>query len=221
MQRRLVLPALAACLACLVVGGACSKFEPADDANTDAAVAVDAMGSTTDGGADDVSNGEASTGDSGLLLGSMEIVAPKTDDSVSAGSLDTHGFLAASAGTARFMVLYVREWPDGGTALVGVYSDASGVPAKLLAQGTVANPARTEGWASAQLNPELKIVAGTTYWLGYYAPTPQLVVRTRIDDACPSQLNYMNAGAGLSTLPTSFLLSSAFKSCEPAVYLTP
>lgn len=223
-KHALILPAFAAFL---VVAAACTTFAPAADGNPDAATSPDAAMSSEAGATDaavaETSSAEAGTaGDGGVLVGSINAAGPTTDDPLSEGSLDAHGFVALSSGTARQMDLYVRQWPIGMTALVGVYSDVENLPATLLAQGTVTKSATsTPGWARAQLSPEVTIVKSTTYWLAFYAPTNKLIVRSKPDVACPFQLQFMGIGGGQSSLPATFVPSSSYSECEAAVYLSP
>jgi hypothetical protein len=209
---------LAAFAACLVAAIACTRFEEA------AAPAPPDAGANpeTGPGADAQADAGASCGpDAGVLLGSTDVALPKQDDSISEGSLDAHQFVAGTSGTATCMHLFVREWPSEGTILVGVYEDVAGSPKNLLAQTKLVDAAKPTGWTRAPLDKALTIATGSKYWLGFYAPSAKLVIRSTIDAACPVQVHNYRVGAFKSELPPQFVMDSLFAACEAAAFLSP
>jgi outer membrane protein assembly factor BamB len=96
-----------------------------------------------------------------VLLGD-QTVEPQ-GDSNSAGQAEAYRSTASAAGTLSKVSLYVNMGSAATKLVVGVYTDSSGHPGTLLAQGSLTSPV-AGAWNDVAL-PGGSIASGTNYWI--------------------------------------------------------
>jgi hypothetical protein len=106
--------------------------------------------------------------DGGLLLAGDSNLEGKVD-TASAGTAAAFRYTASASGSAAQIWVYLHNTSAASQVVVGLYTDNSGSPGALLAQGTISSP--TAGvWNSATI-PTTPLTAGTVYWIAILAPT--------------------------------------------------
>jgi outer membrane protein assembly factor BamB len=146
-----------------------------------------------------------------LLLGDQALYSGL--DSNSPGTAEAFRTTAVASGTLAKLAAYVDSSSTATSLVVGIYSDSSGHPRSLLAQGT-ATP--TNGtWNTVSVS-STAITSGTTYWIALLAPNGTLRFRDR---ACgcanPSE---SSAQTTLTTLPATWTTGIAYKDAPASAY---
>jgi outer membrane protein assembly factor BamB len=137
-------------------------------------------------------------------------------DFVATGRAEAFQVTAIAAGSLASLSVYVDTSTTASKIVVGLYTDATGHPGSLLAQGTRVAP--TAGaWATVAI-PATAVVSGGKYWLavtGGNAGT--LRFRDRFRGPCKSELAAQTA---LDTLPATWTSSTVFSDCPLSGYGT-
>src|SRR4051812_22281883 len=133
-----------------------------------------------------------------VLIGSSTI-APSIDMNVS-GQAEAFQFTAATSGSVSALVVYVDSNSASTTIVAGLYSNVSGHPGTLIAQGSLGNPA-AGGWNSVNI-PATAITAGTSYWIAILGTGGIMAFR---DQCCPGgTLAENSAQTTLTSLPATW-----------------
>lgn len=140
------------------------------------------------------------------LVGDQSVEA-KTDSNV-AGVAEAFKTTGSATGTLNSIAVYVDPLSAATAVTAGVYTDASGHPGALLAQGTVFAP--TAGWNTIGV-PGAAIANGAVYWIALLAPAGSGTLRFR-DRCCGLGGATEVAGAtGASALPPTWPRGSVYK----------
>jgi hypothetical protein len=159
---------------------------------------------------------------SGPLVGSATLEpSPDTD---SAGSAEAFQYVASASGMVRSISLYVDAADTAPAIAVGLYSNLSEAPGRLLATATI-SPVDVGAWNSVAVAP-VAVSSGTTYWLAALAPSGKLALR---DIAKNGGATENSASRSLSELPSPWASgrswanspASFFASGEEAVQAPP
>ncbi|HZS24751.1 MAG TPA: Ig-like domain-containing protein [Gaiellaceae bacterium] len=138
-------------------------------------------------------------------------------DSDGAGTAEAFQATAAASGTIADLFVYVD-----GTApaklVAGVYSDSSGHPGTLLAQGTLTAPKGT-AWNDVPLAASTGIAAGTKYWLTVLSPSGSGTIHFR--DRKGSGASETSSATTLATLPTTWKTGGRYTDDFLSAYALP
>lgn len=122
--------------------------------------------------------GLPATGSATVLLGNSTL-APSLDMNI-AGQAEAFQVTAASSGTVGVLMVYVDASSSATSIVAGLYSNVSGHPGALLAQGNLANPS-AGSWNVVAI-AATPVTAGTTYWIAILGTGGTLVF---LDQCCP------------------------------------
>jgi hypothetical protein len=101
--------------------------------------------------------------------------------------------------------------------VVGLYSSsASGHPATLLGQGTIASPVRG-AWNDVSIT-SASVVSGQNYWIAVLSPTGTLAYRDRCCGAGGNAPSETNSVAGLTTLPAAWTTGAQYGDAPISAY---
>jgi hypothetical protein len=147
----------------------------------------------------------------GLLLGSAAVQS--WGDSSAAGSAEAFQYTATATGTARSLALYVSSGSSAPAIDVGLYSNASGNPGKLLASATISSPA-SGAWNVVGISP-VSLTSGATYWLAALGPNGTLAMR---DLASGGGATKTSASSSLTALPASWSSGASWSNSPASFY---
>ncbi len=151
-------------------------------------------------------------GKAAVLIGNSTI-APSIDMNVS-GQAEAFQFTAGASGTLSALVVYVDSNSASTTIVAGLYSNASGHPGTLIAQGSLSNPI-TGGWNSVII-PATAITGGTSYWIAFLGTGGVMAFR---DQCCPGgTLAENSVQTTLTSLPSTWSSGPKWSNGPPSVY---
>ena len=137
-------------------------------------------------------------------------------DSNGAGIAEAFQATATGTGTVTSMVVYVNTGSAASTLTVGLYSNASGKPGTLLAQGTLASP-RAAAWNTVSL-PGAAVTSGGTYWIALLGPTGSGTLRFR--DRSGTGHAETSMQTNLASLPASWTTGGKYADGPVSAYGT-
>jgi hypothetical protein len=113
--------------------------------------------------------------------------------------LEANQFVATATGTVRSLSIYLDSSSRATTIGLALYSDASGVPGTLLAQGS-RGALQNGAWNTLTI-PATSLTAGQRYWIARLSQAGGSLV-TRIDPAAtnPDRTDTRNS----TSFPTTF-----------------
>jgi hypothetical protein len=148
-----------------------------------------------------------------VVLGNQSIET--IQDSNSAGDIEAFAATATGTGPAASISVYLDSSSTGAVA-VGLYTDASGKPGRLLSFGSVASP-NAGGWTTVALNGRPQVTSGTAYQLAVMSVTGGLRFRDRSSGPCTSRVTH----PGGTTPPKLWGVETwSGASCPASMYLT-
>ena len=165
----------------------------------------------------------------GVLLGSATIQSGI--DTNPGGLAEAFAFTATTSGSSSTLNLYLDKTSTATQVTVGVYSDASGNPGKLLTTGVTTKPV-AGAWNAVTVS-SVDITAGTRYWISVLTPAGAGTIQFRdvasggggtvtssqyILTAMPST---WSSGASWGNSPLSAYLAVSSTSGAPAPAPTP
>ena len=165
----------------------------------------------------------------GVLLGSATIQSGI--DTNPGGLAEAFAFTATTSGSSSTLNLYLDKTSTATQVTVGVYSDASGNPGKLLTTGVTTKPV-AGAWNAVTVS-SVDITAGTRYWISVLTPAGAGTIQFRdvasggggtvtssqyILTAMPST---WSSGASWGNSPLSAYLAVSSTSGTPAPAPTP
>ena len=128
-------------------------------------------------------------------------------DSNPAGVAEAYQTTAVASGNHATLSVYVDTGSTASRVVAGVYTNASGHPGALLAQGTLNAPV-AGAWNDISLT-SVPIASGTSYWIALLGPSGTIKFRDR---CCGKGTAAETASQnGLTTLPGTWTTGSAFK----------
>jgi outer membrane protein assembly factor BamB len=133
-----------------------------------------------------------------LLLGDQTI-EPQADSNT-AGKAEAFQVQATASGTLSHLTIYVAPSNAATSLVVGLYADASGKPAALKTQASVA-VSGGGAWVDVPV-PATAVTAGTTYWLAILSPTGAGTLQFR--DRSGAGASETSASTTLTSLPATW-----------------
>jgi hypothetical protein len=127
-----------------------------------------------------------------------------TVDSNSGGTAQAFGITAGATGTVTSLRFFVNGSATVRTLSLGLYSNASGHPGTLLAQGKISS-LRLGDWNTVSV-AGVNITQGTVYWLAVLGTSGTLKFRDNQGSGCLSE---NSAQSSLSSLPSSWSRGSS------------
>jgi outer membrane protein assembly factor BamB len=137
-------------------------------------------------------------------------------DSNGPGVAEAFQASATASGTVTSMVVYVDSGSSASTLIVGLYTNASGKPGSLLAQGSLASP-RAAAWNTVTL-PGTAVTAGTTYWISLLGPAGSGTLRFR--DRAGAGRAETSSQSNLVSLPASWTTGTRYTDGSLSAYGT-
>jgi chitodextrinase len=177
------------------------------------AVARDAVGNSTISDIVSVTVNNVAQPGGSLLLGSQTI--QNSADNNSAGSAEAFKYTATASGSAGSLKFYVNTGSAATSIKVGIYSDNGGHPGTLLTSGSITAPAAA-AWNTATLSPNVSLVSGTNYWIGFVGTGGTLNYRDIGSGGCSESF----ATANITNLPATWTSGQAWPSCTLSAYVT-
>jgi hypothetical protein len=177
------------------------------------AVARDAVGNSTISGIVSVTVNNVAQPGGSLLLGSQTI--QNSADNNAAGSAEAFKYTATASGSAGSLKFYVNTGSAATGIKVGIYSDNGGHPGTLLTSGSITAPAAA-AWNTATLSPNVSLVSGANYWIGFVGTGGTLNYRDLGSGGCSESL----ATASITNLPATWTSGQAWPSCTLSAYVT-
>jgi hypothetical protein len=136
-----------------------------------------------------------------------EQVEPDVDPNVP-GLAEAFPATASTSGTLRTLNVYVDASSTATSLAAGIYSDAAGHPATLLARGTVTAP--SAGRWNAVAVPAVPLAAGTRYWIAVLGPSGTLAFRDRCCSLVGDRPTETNADETLAALPATWTTGTVY-----------
>ena len=149
----------------------------------------------------------------GLLLGDTAVESQY--DFLRAGEAEAFRLRAQGSGRADTVHVFVSAKDSARVLVAGIYSSASGEPAKILSAGAVERVA-PGSWASVSI-PPVELVSGSVYWLAILGQGGKLSFRDRPGGPCPSE---SSATHNLHSLPGRWRTGKTYRDCPVSAYLT-
>jgi outer membrane protein assembly factor BamB len=150
-----------------------------------------------------------------VLLGDQAV--ENGHDSNPAGAAEAFRTTATATGTVTRVTVYVDASSTSTRLVVGLYSSsASGHPATLLGQGTIASPVRG-AWNDVSIT-SASVVSGQNYWIAVLSPTGTLAYRDRCCGAGGNAPSETNSVAGLTTLPAAWTTGAQYGDAPISAY---
>lgn len=133
----------------------------------------------------------------GPVLG--DSVVEPTADASDLGTAEANRFVTGAGGTVGRLSIYVDPSNQATRIALGIYSDASGVPGSLLAQGAL-DTVRSGGWNDVAI-PATALSTSTPYWIARLALAGgPLVTRVESSATNPDRTDTRTVAA----LPSTF-----------------
>ncbi|NBU89588.1 MAG: hypothetical protein EBS16_10350, partial [Betaproteobacteria bacterium] len=151
---------------------------------------------------------------SGVLVGQSTIQS--NIDTNPAGMAEAFVYKAQSTGTVDTLNVYLDGTSAATTVVAGLYSDANGVPGKLLASATITKP-KAGAWNAVTL-PATSVVSGVSYWIALLNPPSTGTLRFR-DVASGGGGTFTSAQSSLTQLPTSWTVGTRYANSPASAYL--
>ena len=146
-----------------------------------------------------------------VLLGDQNLA--NSGDSNASGVVQAFSYTAAASGTTTDIQLYVASGTTTSELFVGLYTDAGGTPASLLASGSIASP--TAGaWNDVTVG-SATVTAGTTYWIALLGTGGQL---SYLDTAGGSAASYVGSVSNLTSLPQTYAPGTEYDVSPASAY---
>ncbi|MGH2491101.1 MAG: hypothetical protein ACRDF9_06280, partial [Candidatus Limnocylindria bacterium] len=128
-----------------------------------------------------------------------------TPDQSGVGTAEANQFTATTSGSVSSISIYIDASNQATRFALGLYTDVSGTPATLIAQGT-STSVQNGAWNSVTVAPT-DVVAGTRYWIARLALAGGAIV-TRVNPGVP---NPDRVDTRVNTeLPSSFSPGASF-----------
>jgi hypothetical protein len=143
-----------------------------------------------------------------LLVGDSTV--EPTADSNPAGMAEAFQYSAANSGTSATINFYVDPSNAASAGRLGVYTNMSGTPGKLLGQASFIPKA---GWDTVTLSG-VKIISGRSYWLAELGTTGTLAFRDHGSGLPLSQTSTVG-----STLPARWPVGRQWGSGAASFYV--
>ncbi|MFI5005557.1 MAG: hypothetical protein ACHQE6_11150 [Solirubrobacterales bacterium] len=147
----------------------------------------------------------------GRLVGSAAL--QPGGDTTAGGEAEAFQYMALADGTVQSLSLYVNSGNTAPSIVVGLYSNLSGHPGKLLTSATISPPV-VGAWNSVDV-PSAAVEMGTTYWLAALAPKGTLSLRDLPSGGGPTQ---SSASESLSSLPASWSTGESWHNSPASFY---
>jgi DNA-binding IclR family transcriptional regulator len=125
--------------------------------------------------------------------------------------------IAAGGGMTR-LTIYIDTGNTATTLVAGIYTDSSGKPGTLLAQGTLTGV--TSGAWNTVTVPSATLTSGATYWIAILAPTGTVRFRDRAGIGGATQPCETSAQTTLTTLPATWTTGVRYNDGPLAAYGT-
>ena len=140
----------------------------------------------------------------------------RNGDSNGPGTAEAFQASATASGTVTSMVVYVNTGSSATSLTVGLYTNVSGKPGSLLAQGTLASP-RSAAWNTVGL-PATAVTSGATYWIALLGPAGSGTLRFR--DRFGTGHAETSLQANLASLPASWTTGGLYADGPVSAYGT-
>jgi len=147
-----------------------------------------------------------------ILVGQQQLAS--TVDSNAAGVAEAFRAIASASGTVTSLSVYVDASSNGTMLVVGIYSDKSGTPGNLLAQGSLSSPAKGS-WNTVPV-PNANVIAGSVYWIAILGP--QNSGRLAFLSTAAGSRSETSKQSTLTTLPSAWSTGKAWSSSPASVY---
>ncbi|MGZ4412150.1 MAG: fibronectin type III domain-containing protein, partial [Gaiellaceae bacterium] len=146
------------------------------------------------------------------VLGTTSVAG--TSDQDAAGQAEAFRTTASASAQVSSVAVYVDSSSQASQLNAGLYSDASGHPGSLLAQGSLSHPSGGN-WNTVSLSSTATVSKGSTYWIGILGSGGTLVFRDcrRCGDSSEGSKQ-----TGLGSLPGSWSTGSAYRDAPLSAY---
>ncbi len=146
-----------------------------------------------------------------VLLGTQTI--GNQSDSNALGAAEAFQTTAAGCGSVGSINVYVDAGSTAAKIAVGLYTDNSGHPGTLLAQGSTSQPLAGQ-WNTIPI-ATASVTQGTKYWIGILGAQSGIVRFRDVRGGCMSE---SSAASNLTSLPTTWTTGSIYTDCPLSAY---
>ncbi len=151
----------------------------------------------------------------GVLLAGDQTVEAR-NDSDAAGRAEAFRTTAVASGTAQTITVYVDSSSAATKLTAGLYSNTSGRPGALLAQGTISSPARG-AWNDVPI-AGTAVTSGVTYWIAVLGPAGTGTLQFR--DACCAGASETSSQTTLASLPATWTTGTRYTDGPLSAYVS-
>jgi chitodextrinase len=144
------------------------------------------------------------SGAGSVLIGSTTVQS--TVDFNSAGRAEAFRASATASGNVTSVSVYIDSRSTASSLKVGLYTDSSGHPGALLAQGTISSP-QVGAWNSASLNTSVAVSSGSNYWIAVLGPTGKFYFR---DAHAHGGASETSSQSWLTSLPVAWATGTTY-----------
>lgn len=148
-----------------------------------------------------------------VLVGQQLITS--TVDYNSAGVAEAFRASASASGTVTSLSVYIDAGSTATRLIAGLYTDKSGTPGNLLAQGSLSSPVAGT-WNTVPI-PNTNVTAGNIYWIAILGPASSGKLQFRDSDPNGTRSETSSQG-NLTSLPSTWSTGRAWNSSPVSAY---